>query len=116
MSHNKINLFFSHSVESLANVLSKQVNAQQTHGDIFNAPKVLVPNANMQRYLQLAMAKNNGVCAHVDFPFLECQYFKIEGCARFACEALYLKAWQQVRNILRFDCAVCFTCAAGQFF
>jgi|GEM_PF-1162311 len=75
MSQNKINLFFSHSVEGLAQVLSEQLNQQQAQGDIFTAPKVLVPNANMQRYLQLTMAKNNGICAHVDFPFLETGLF-----------------------------------------
>ncbi len=76
MASNSINLYFSHSVEQLAQVLADQVMLQQASGSIFVAPKVLVPNANMQRYLQLTMAKINGVCAHVDFPFLETGLFQ----------------------------------------
>ncbi|TDR18476.1 exodeoxyribonuclease V subunit gamma [Marinicella litoralis] len=77
MSKNKINLYFSHTVEGLADILSKQVIAQQANGSVFNAPSVMVPNANMQRFLQLTLAKINGVCAHVAFPFLETGLFQI---------------------------------------
>jgi len=77
MSDSKINLFFSHSVERLAQMLSNQVKVQQRQEGLLKAPKVLVPNANMQRFLQLAMAKSNGVCAHVDFPFLETGLFQV---------------------------------------
>lgn len=70
-----INIFFSHSVERLVGALSVQLLQQQSSHSLFNAPKVLVPNANMQRYLQLSLAAKNGVCANVSFPFLETGLF-----------------------------------------
>ncbi len=72
-----INLFFSHSVERLADLLSDKIHAQQAQAGLFNAVNVLVPNSNMQRYLQLHVAERKGVCAHVEFPFLETGLFQM---------------------------------------
>ncbi len=77
MHGNGINLYFSHSVERLVDALSMQLQHQQSTQPVFEAPKVLVPNANMQRFLQLSLASKNGVCAHIDFPFLETGLFQI---------------------------------------
>lgn len=72
-----INLYFSHSVERLADLLSDKVHAQQAQNGLFSPVDVLVPNSNMQRYLQLHVAERKGVCAQVEFPFLETGLFHL---------------------------------------
>ncbi|VAW47789.1 Exodeoxyribonuclease V gamma chain, partial [hydrothermal vent metagenome] len=72
MTNNKINLYFSHEVEQLAEQLSSNVS-EEVRGAVnpLLPSRVIVPNANMQRYLQLFMAETKGICANLDFPFLE---------------------------------------------
>ncbi|MCB1582406.1 MAG: exodeoxyribonuclease V subunit gamma [Xanthomonadales bacterium] len=77
MQKSGIQLFFSHSVERLVKVLAEHLRQQQSEQSLFISPKVLVPNANMQRFLQLNLAQENGVCAHIDFPFLETGLFQL---------------------------------------
>lgn len=72
-----INLYFSHSVERLADLLSDKIITQQTHSGLFIPVNVLVPNSNMQRYLQLHVAQQKGACAQVEFPFLETGLFQL---------------------------------------
>ncbi len=72
-----INLYFSHSVERLADLLSDKIHKQQVQFGLFEPTNVLVPNSNMQRYLQLHLAKRKGVCAQVGFPFLETGLFQL---------------------------------------
>lgn len=65
-----IQLYFSHAVEQLVEQLGKQLSNSQ--GDDFLTPEtVIVPNGNVQRYLQLSLAELNVVCANVEFPFFE---------------------------------------------
>lgn len=69
---NNINLYFSHEVEQLASQLAANV-MQEMRGasNPLQPSHVIVPNANMQRYLQLFMAEQQGICANLEFPFLE---------------------------------------------
>jgi exodeoxyribonuclease V gamma subunit len=75
ISSNGINLYFSHSVEQLACKLGQNITEQQAQQGVFADVSVLVPNGNMQRFLQLHIAQQQGVCAQVDFPFLETGLF-----------------------------------------
>ncbi len=59
-------------MEQLAAQLATNLAAEKRATNNPLAPqKVIVPNANMQRYLQLYMASSQGVCANIEFPFLE---------------------------------------------
>ncbi|NQZ57101.1 MAG: exodeoxyribonuclease V subunit gamma, partial [Lentisphaeraceae bacterium] len=71
MPDNKIELYFSNSVEKLSQILAANLAVEQQHSDIFNPLSVIVPNGNMQKYLQITLAEQNGICSNVDFPFLE---------------------------------------------
>ncbi|MFC3193445.1 exodeoxyribonuclease V subunit gamma [Marinicella sediminis] len=71
MNTPRIQLYFSHAVELLATKLAHEVSREQRQNGVFVQPSIVVPNANMQRYLQLQLASHNGVCANVAFPFLE---------------------------------------------
>jgi exodeoxyribonuclease V gamma subunit len=69
---NNINLFFSHEVEQLAGQLAENVLHEiRGTSNPLQPSHVIVPNANMQRYLQLFMAEQQGICANLEFPFLE---------------------------------------------
>jgi len=72
MTHQQIHVYFGHQVEQLAQQLADQVQLQARRTPNILAPtQVIVPNGHMQRYLQLFMAEDQGVCANVEFPFLE---------------------------------------------
>ncbi len=67
-----IKLYFSNAVEQLAAQLTTNLSAETTSiNNPLEPQKVIVPNANMQRYLQLYIADTQGVCANIEFPFLE---------------------------------------------
>ncbi|WP_154223143.1 exodeoxyribonuclease V subunit gamma [Marinicella rhabdoformis] len=77
MHQRQIKLYFSHSVEHLADRLNHQLSLQrQNSSNILNPAEVIVPNGNMQKYLQLNMASRDGICANVAFPFLETGLFQ----------------------------------------
>ncbi|MGJ8664663.1 MAG: exodeoxyribonuclease V subunit gamma, partial [Marinicella sp.] len=72
MNHNSINLYFSHEVEQLASQLvSNILDEIRRTSEPLTPSHVIVPNANMQRYLQLFMAEQQGISANLEFPFLE---------------------------------------------
>ena len=72
MTRQQINVYFGHQVEQLAKQLADQIKQQAQHSpNILTPSQVIVPNGHMQRYLQLYMAEDQGVCANVEFPFLE---------------------------------------------
>ncbi|WP_223788432.1 exodeoxyribonuclease V subunit gamma [Marinicella meishanensis] len=72
MTAQQINLYFSHEVEQLAAQLSRQLQLERTQSSNPLRPAtVIVPNANMQRFLQLHMAASTGISANLEFPFLE---------------------------------------------
>ena len=72
MTRQQISVYFGHQVEQLAKQLADQIKQQAQHSpNILTPSQVIVPNGHMQRYLQLYMAEDQGVCANVEFPFLE---------------------------------------------
>lgn len=102
MSHNHIQLYFSHAVEYLAQKLDEQLALERQHThNILKPSEVIVPNGNMQKYLQLFMAQQHGVCANVAFPFLETGLFQAmrqvnggDGVTMLNHNQLALKIWQ----------------------
>ncbi len=72
MTNKSINLYFSHEVEQLADQLINNLLTEvKSTANPLLPGHVIVPNANMQRYLQLFMADHHGISANLEFPFLE---------------------------------------------
>ncbi|MFO7569841.1 MAG: exodeoxyribonuclease V subunit gamma, partial [Smithellaceae bacterium] len=63
-----LQIVFSNQTETLANHLLNGLAA--VPADPFAAQHVVVPSTAMARYLQLAIARDRGVCANVKFSFL----------------------------------------------
>ncbi len=67
-----IELNFGNHLETLAERLNDEFRAEcEGKPDIFVPSLVLVPNANLKKWLQLRLAKKNGVMMNIDFQFLE---------------------------------------------
>ncbi|MFO7557177.1 MAG: exodeoxyribonuclease V subunit gamma [Desulfobacterales bacterium] len=67
-----IELFFSNELVQLADKLSDIVaDENRSKANIFNAPVVIVPNANLAKWLQLFLAKRNSIFMNIDFQYLE---------------------------------------------
>lgn len=81
----RIEAYFSDDLERLARKLFASITGDtiQDRYDPFAPPLVLVPNRNLRRWLQMRMAREDagpgarGVCAHVNFQFLEEGFFTI---------------------------------------
>jgi len=67
-----IELHFSNQLDQLADKFSDTVaDENRSKVNIFDAPVVIVPNANLAKWLQLFLAKKNSIFMHVDFQYLE---------------------------------------------
>ena len=67
-----IELFFSNLLETLAEKLSDVFRlGQKRRARIFDPPLVVVPNANLKKWIQLRLAKANGIAMNIDFQYLE---------------------------------------------
>ena len=64
-----IKVLYSNNLESLAKVFAEQI--QRAEDDIFTPCQVIVPNTAMEKWLQLAIAKNNGISVNINFHLLE---------------------------------------------
>ncbi len=81
----RIEAYFSDDLERLARRLFASVTGDTMHDryDPFAPPLVLVPNRNLRRWLQMRLSRQDGgpgargVCAHVNFQFLEEGFFTI---------------------------------------
>lgn len=64
-------LFFHYadSVDSMKNLLFDELNNDDE--DIFVPQRIIVPNINVKRWLQLEIAEKNGICANLDLSYLE---------------------------------------------
>lgn len=63
-----LRIVFSNRMEILGRLLTEEL--AQAPEDPFAPQHVIVPNAAIARYLQLALARKLGICAHVKFDFL----------------------------------------------
>lgn len=64
-------LFFHYadSVDSMKNLLFDELSKDDE--DIFIPQRIIVPNINVKRWLQLEIAGKNGICANLDLSYLE---------------------------------------------
>ncbi|MBW1672965.1 MAG: exodeoxyribonuclease V subunit gamma, partial [Deltaproteobacteria bacterium] len=67
-----IELYFSNQLDQLADKFSDTLADENcSKANIFDAPVVIVPNANLAKWLQLFLAKKNSIFMNVDFQYLE---------------------------------------------
>jgi exonuclease V gamma subunit len=66
-----IQLYFSNRLEQLAEKLAESVYSERRNADIFRQPLVIVPNANLIKWLQLFFAKTRSVAMNIAFCYLE---------------------------------------------
>ena len=60
---------YADSVDSMKKLLFKELDTDKD--DIFIPQKIIVPNINVKRWLQLEIAKENEICANLDLSYLE---------------------------------------------
>ncbi|MCP4688543.1 MAG: exodeoxyribonuclease V subunit gamma, partial [Desulfobacterales bacterium] len=70
-----IELYFSNRLEELAGKFSELLAGESRETvdppDPFDPPAVIVPNANLTRWLQLELARRQSIFMHVEFKYLE---------------------------------------------
>jgi exodeoxyribonuclease V gamma subunit len=67
-----IELYFSNQLDQLADKFSDTIaDENRSKANIFDAPVVIVPNANLAKWLQLFLATKNSILMNVDFKYLE---------------------------------------------
>ncbi len=66
-----VRIYFSHRMETLARHLGDGLQAATAAGDLFQAPRVIVPNPNIKRWLQLQIAEQHGIAANIQFSYLQ---------------------------------------------
>jgi len=63
-----LHIVFSNQIEILEKLLQEEL--ARIPADPFEAQQVVVPTTAVSRYLQLSIANNSGICAHVKFSYL----------------------------------------------
>ncbi len=66
----KPSVFRRSSMDTLADVLLDEINAETGNGDLFRRTRIIVPNRSIQRYLSLRFAHRYGIAAQLEFPSL----------------------------------------------
>ena len=67
-----IELYFSNQLDQLADKFSDTIaDENRSKANIFDAPVVIVPNANLAKWLQLFLAKKHSIFMNVDFQYLD---------------------------------------------
>jgi len=67
-----IELHLSNQLDALAEKLSDAVAAEvRAKDNILDPPRIIVPNANLARWLQLSLAEKNSVFMNIEFQYLE---------------------------------------------
>jgi len=67
-----LKVFYSDRIEELAEELKGRLLAERKEGDAFVFPQVVVPNANIAKWLQIRVfSKEQRLCAGIKFPFVE---------------------------------------------
>ncbi len=73
-----IQIYFSNTIEVLTQHLAATLHDEQSNSqDIFQESTVLVPNSNVERYLQISLAEYNQSAINIEFPFLEHGLWKL---------------------------------------
>ncbi len=82
-----LRLFFSDSVDALAARLCAEIESMRGVGLLPPPIRVVVPNANLAKWLKLTIAETNQVAINLEFPYLEkglWEMVKAVGGARWA--------------------------------
>jgi exonuclease V gamma subunit len=58
-------------IEDLADLLISTIYNKVAMHDPFLERQIIVPNKNIEKWLKLLIAQNQGVCAGVEFPFFD---------------------------------------------
>jgi exodeoxyribonuclease V gamma subunit len=67
-----IELIFSNLLETLVEELDAVLNSEyQNKKNIFKAPLVVIPNANIAKWIKLQLARKSGIVMNIDFQYLE---------------------------------------------
>jgi exodeoxyribonuclease V gamma subunit len=67
-----IEVFFSNLLETLVEELDAVLNSEYQYKDnIFKAPLVIIPNANIAKWIKLQLARKSGIVMNIDFQYLE---------------------------------------------
>ena len=67
-----LHILYSDRIEELAADLTQRLKSARRQMDAFSRLSVTVPNPNLGKWLQLKVfAKEQGLCAGIDFPFME---------------------------------------------
>jgi exodeoxyribonuclease V gamma subunit len=67
-----VDLIFSNRIEQLASLLADSLYARQGEiGNIFRPARIVVPNRNLAKWLQLHLARRLGVSMNIDFTYLD---------------------------------------------
>ena len=67
-----LRIYYSDRIEELAAHLKGRLLEERKRGDPFVFPQVVVPNANIAKWLQIRVfAKERTLCAGIKFPFIE---------------------------------------------
>ncbi len=67
-----LSIRYSDNIEILANDLAdKLFSRRRRNNDPFRAIRVIVPNQNLAKWLKLHLAQTRGLCAGLQFPFIE---------------------------------------------
>jgi len=67
-----IELYFSNQLEPLADKFAALLaEDDMARANVFDRPRVVVPNANLAKWLQLFLARKNRICMHMAFEYLE---------------------------------------------
>ncbi|MFW6023925.1 MAG: exodeoxyribonuclease V subunit gamma, partial [Myxococcota bacterium] len=67
-----LHLHYSNRTEALLETLVRRIDAERSEGDSPLTPvRIVVPNRNMERYLELGVARALGIAANLDFLRLE---------------------------------------------
>ncbi len=87
-----IHLCYSNRTEALLEVLVRALDARRARGDALEPVHVVVPNRNMERYVELGVAHALGIAANIVFHRLERFVGRfveeaLEGARVFDCEA-----------------------------
>ncbi|MCK4796824.1 MAG: exodeoxyribonuclease V subunit gamma, partial [Spirochaetes bacterium] len=67
-----LTFYFSNQIEILLNTLSDNITKEsQAEEDPFYKPKIIVPNSNLKKWIQMKIAERDGVAINLDFLYLE---------------------------------------------
>lgn len=73
-----IELFFSNRSETLIEKLDVVLTANnRSHGNIFKSPMVIVPNANLSKWIKLQLAHKNAIMMNINFQYLESGFWSL---------------------------------------